>query len=277
MELRKGRKGKGNCVSTKDYYKDFISVIDSQEAILTTELNRLEEVVYELESELKGYNDFCVTYAGMKIDKFIDILLKQKSDQIWNYRRAFSCDQSNETYLILKLKLTDYARLFKQLAVVDKQLADIAAMRMSEIEYTYLLDAYYKLKVDYLVERGLSISLGGKLGTIVVEYLPDYIPISKEGKSRMPIDWAASREKKRQLIEAGIPIKSSDNPNGAKWHIGYDSLPVMMKLVRYKSSTLYQSLRTFVFKVKGADLYSSKRLYTWVKLFPGAVNNYNRR
>lgn len=278
MELRKGsRKGVQNCVSIKDYYRDFISAIDSREAILVVEVDRLEELVYELGVDLKQYNDYCVTNAGTTIDKVIDWVLKDKSGQIWNHYQIFNRNSTDGTYQILKLKLTDYARLFKQLAAVDKELREIAQVRMSEDEYSFLINAYYTTKMDYLAERGLTISLGGKLGKIIVEYLPDYIPITKEGKSRIAVDWAATRKKKQQLIEAGVKLKSDNNPNGAKWHIGYDSLPVMMKLVRYKSSELYQTLRAFVFKVKGNDLYSSKKLYTWVKEFPGAVTNYNRR
>lgn len=196
-------------VDNEYYWRDFVKEVQIQLNSLIKQLHlayeRRNDCIYNIKDNLVKYQE-----AGVDVSVVFDI--DNRSKIYFNKKQD----------ALLGTKLMSYIRsynylVYERLDKLDDDIETLAALKElpSEI-YTYMQDEVNN-EIANLLCKGNNYSFGSSVGYVYVYY-----------KKTMPgdvcsvVDWGATKDLKKKLLEQGINIRTADNPNGIPYFIYYD-------------------------------------------------------
>ena len=166
---------------------------------------RRNDCIYNIKDNLAKYQE-----AGVDVSVVFDI--DNRSKIYFNKKQD----------ALLGTKLMSYIRsynylVYERLDKLDDDIETLAALKELPSEmYTYMQDEV-NIEIANLLCKGNYYSFGSSVGYVYVYY-----------KKTMPgdvcsvVDWGATKDLKKKLLEQGINIRTADNPNGIPYCIYYD-------------------------------------------------------
>ena len=196
-------------VDNEYYWRDFVIEVKIQLNSLIKQLHldyeRRNDCIYNIKDNLAKYQE-----AGVDVSVVFDI----------NNRSKIYFNKKQDT--LLGTKLMSYIRsynylVYERLDKLDDDIETLAALKELPSEmYTYMQDEVNN-EIANLLCKGNNYSFGSSVGYVYVYY-----------KKTMPgdvcsvVDWGATKDLKKKLLEQGINIRTADNPNGIPYVIYFD-------------------------------------------------------
>lgn len=186
-------------VDNEYYWRDFVKEVQIQLNSLIKQLHlayeRRNDCIYNIKDNLAKYQE-----AGVDVSVVFDI--DNRSKIYFNKKQD----------ALLGTKLMSYIRsynylVYERLDKFDDDIETLAALKELPSEmYTYMQDEVNN-EIANLLCKGNNYSFGSSVGYVYVYY-----------KKTMPgdvcsvVDWGATKDLKKKLLEQGINIRTADNP-----------------------------------------------------------------